>query len=64
MNHDMASALEVFLQIEDIFQMNLKVIEKIQKIADQINIKESKNYEIPLEYLKKVIGETPLTPHK
>ncbi|CAG8619454.1 5984_t:CDS:2 [Dentiscutata erythropus] len=64
MNHDMASTLEVFLQIEDIFQMNLKVIEKIQKIASQINIKESENYETPLEYLKKVIGKTPSTPHK
>ncbi|RIB08073.1 hypothetical protein C2G38_2147255 [Gigaspora rosea] len=64
MNHDMASALEIFLQIEDIFQMNLKVIEKIQKIVDQINIEESENFETPLEYLKKVIGETPSTPHK
>ncbi|CAG8818076.1 21407_t:CDS:2, partial [Gigaspora margarita] len=54
MNHDMASALEIFLQIEDIFQMNLKVIEKIQKIVDQINIEESENFETPLEYLKKL----------
>ncbi|CAG8815951.1 754_t:CDS:2, partial [Dentiscutata erythropus] len=51
----MASALEIFLQIEDIFQMNLKVIEKIQKIIDQINVEESENFETPLKYLKKVI---------
>ncbi|CAG8815871.1 8518_t:CDS:2, partial [Dentiscutata erythropus] len=63
-NHDMASTLEIFLQIENIFQMNLKVIEKIQKIVDKINVEESENFETPLKYLKKVIGETPSTPYK
>ncbi|CAG8439801.1 12998_t:CDS:2, partial [Dentiscutata heterogama] len=48
-NHDMASTLEIFLQIE---------------IIDQINVEKSENFETPLEYLKKVIGETPSTPHK
>ncbi|CAG8729095.1 915_t:CDS:2, partial [Gigaspora margarita] len=51
-NHDMASSLEIFLQIEAIFQINLKVIEKIQKIADQINVEESEHFETPLEYLR------------
>ncbi|CAG8839249.1 36709_t:CDS:2, partial [Gigaspora margarita] len=62
-NHDMASALEIFLQ--DIFRMNLKVIEKIHKIADQININEAEPFKAEVqEYLTKVISETPSTPLK
>ncbi|CAG8851091.1 4531_t:CDS:2, partial [Gigaspora margarita] len=57
-NHDMASALEIFLQVE-------KVIEKIHKIADQMNINEAESYKAEAqEYLTKVISETPPTPLK
>ncbi|RIB15881.1 hypothetical protein C2G38_2191407 [Gigaspora rosea] len=61
-NHDIASALEIFLQVEDIFQMNLKVIEKIHKIADQINTNDTDPYKTAAqEYLTRVISETPST---
>ncbi|RIB15709.1 hypothetical protein C2G38_2191865 [Gigaspora rosea] len=65
-NHDMASALEIFLQVEDIFRMNLKVIEKIHKIADQMILNEAELYKAAeaQEYLMNVISETPPTPLK
>ncbi|CAG8607814.1 20091_t:CDS:2, partial [Dentiscutata erythropus] len=58
-NHDIAGAFEVFLQIE-----NHEVIKDIQEIVDRAEIEEYDLSENKLEYLTKIISESPPSPQK
>lgn len=63
-NYDIASALEIFLLIEEILQKNFEVIKNIRDIADKSDMEVYDSYENKLDYLTKVISETPLSPQK